>query len=416
MCGDKSRGAESLYARFALSRKIVKSVSYIKEGCMKKISMFLIFVFVFLTFSGCGGTSIYANYREVETLDLIHAVGVDKSGGEISVTACSGKGKDDIEPTLFKNTAKSLARALDELYKSSSKEDVLFYHTEHFVVGEEAAREGINKYLDYAAMAKNLRLRTNLFIVKGNTAKELITKTTKAKGSASDMLQTIKKDVDMLSEGYVYTCGEVFAALEKTGCAITLAVELVPLDECEKNGELRIAPAGYAVIKEGRVVGYADTQLARGIGILTGKMKYDIAEIPDGMGGLAVIQLTKAKIRVTPQYKEGSIISVDIEVTFDGTIEELQNPLNLEDGKTIERLSKEVALVERKRIQDALNLAQSLGADFMDLGGLVEMRTPVEFAKLITSWKDAFPEIQFNVKVDTAVNRIYNFSGPANVA
>ena len=59
---------------------------------LSKKAVILLLALSLLALPGCSGTSIYTNYHEVEDLELIRTVGVDKAANQVEVTICSGVG------------------------------------------------------------------------------------------------------------------------------------------------------------------------------------------------------------------------------------------------------------------------------------------------------------------------------------
>ena len=71
-----------------------------------------------------------------------------------------------------------------------------------------------------------MRLDTSIYIVRDLSAREFILAASEKNGAASDMLTFMKETVDKTTSGYVYTCGEITAALADNGTALVQAVKV----------------------------------------------------------------------------------------------------------------------------------------------------------------------------------------------
>lgn len=381
----------------------------------KKTAFFLTLCLLFLP--GCSGTSIYTDYHEVEDLELIRSVGVDKAANQVEITICSGVGLSGSAPKMYTNKAKTLSTALTVIQKEPVGKKMYYAHTEHFIIGEEAAREGIEEYLDYVERSPEMRLDTNMFIVKGSKAQEVITAVATEKTAAADMLHFMAEDVDQLGLGKVYNCGDVASALAKSGCALVMAIELKETkDLSEESAEQMIAPAGYAVLEDGHLVKFLSLEESHGVSILTNSMHFDSLEIPfDGEGNYITMGVEKVRASISPRYEKGEIQSVDINLEVETSITEIDRMIDLMDEKVREEIALQVAKIQKDRVEDAIKAAQEINVDFLDIGSKIEMQTPVKFQKMQQSWEDIFPDLEMNVKVKTTLTRTYDTGQPIDI-
>ena len=110
--------------------------------------MFLL-ALVCALFCSCGGTTVYYDYREIENLVIIETIGIDSSPSGVTVTVCSGTALDKTAPRIIKATAPTIAQALDAIQHDPSASSPFYSHVDHIVIGEQAAAEGVARYLDY---------------------------------------------------------------------------------------------------------------------------------------------------------------------------------------------------------------------------------------------------------------------------
>ena len=117
---------------------------------MKKILFFLIIAGLLFSLSGCNG--IYSNFREVEQLLVIQTMGLDYYQEGVSLSLASGTNSQSSSPILLHGTGISVTSAIDQILNYSQAEELFMAHIGHVVLGEEAAKNGIDKYLSYICL------------------------------------------------------------------------------------------------------------------------------------------------------------------------------------------------------------------------------------------------------------------------
>ncbi len=383
---------------------------------MKKIFALAALAALSLTLTGCSGANIYTDYHELEELELIRTIGVDLKEDKVLTTICSGVGLSGSPPQIYSGEEKALATALNMLQKEPVGKKMFYSHVEHIIVGEEAAKEGISRYLDYVERSPEMRLDTNMFIAKGSMAKDVMTKVVTDKIAAADILYYMREDVDKLGLGKVYSCGNISSSLAKNGSALVMAIELAEnMDLSEKSAEKMIKPAGYAVIKDGKLLTFLDTEQSHGVSIITNGMHFDDIEVTLEDGTRVTIGVEGTRAGFTPHFEDGELKSVDFEVEVEATITEVDAMINIEKESVRRAVADTVTEVEKARIESAISASQEMGVDFMDIGSAVELRAPVKFKKMPRSWESIFPYININVKIGTDVLRTYDTINPMNV-
>lgn len=375
---------------------------------MKKI---IIVIMSLMLLSSCSGMTFYSDYREIDQLELIRTIGIDETEGRVTVTICSGLGLEGGQPTIIKVTAETVSRALEEAQTHSLKNYASYDQVENIVLGEQAAKN-MGKYLDYAEREISLRMGIRLFVVEGGTAEELITSPQDENAGATELLESLAKSVDLISNSHVFTLGDVAADLAYDGSALVSAVRVVENGEILSGGSsVSLEASGFAVIKDGGLVCFADENAARGINILLNQFKSDILEVSDGGGGAASFRLTSAKTEIDPVFEAGVIKSVDISVRLSANIAELQNIVNIYDDEVLRFFSDELSGMEKGRIEEALKLSSDLKSDFLKIGRKINMWSPVKFSK-IENWNETLSALIFNVNVETEIARTYDIGNP----
>ena len=351
--------------------------------------------------AGCAGREAVGEYRELDQLVLVDALGVDRRGEGLVVTAAASS---EDGPIRLRAGADTVRRALAELQSYTEKQFMFYGHTRHLLLGEADAGACLERCLEFAERSDEVRLDTWLFLVRDGTAEDAVTNP--SADSVGDLLDALVKDVELLSESRVFTCGETAEALAERGCALVSAVRLTEAENIvPEDKRLTLLSAGYGVVAEGRLAAWLDTDLARGANLLMDCPGGDVIEAPDGRGGVFAVRLTGSKARFLPEYRDGEPVSLHILLELRCSLAELSEPLDLTEGETLREMEAAIAAVEGARVDRVLCLSQALGADFCGLGDGVRRASPLRFSRASVSWEEIFPALPITAEVRVKLER-----------
>ena len=375
---------------------------------MKKRLALLPLLTLALLLQGCGGGLVFGDEsREIDQLELVETLGIDaEPDGLVTVTAATDSAG---EPVLLRTSGATVSRAVREMQNYTAKKYIFYGHTSHILIGEASARENLNRSLEYLERDSDVRLNTKLCVVQDGTAEAAIRAVTADGETAGDLLASLERDVQLLSESYVFTVGEIAEQLARRGCALAAAVRLEEASHIlSREDALTIQSTGYAVIQDERLRGFLDTELARGVNLLIDRVGSDVVEAPDGTGGQFAARLTGAAARFLPEFEDGSLKCVRIEVALRCNLDEVRKPLNLYDEAVIRKLEEGIEAVEAWRVRAVLDRMQTWDCDFCDLQTRVRQAAPWRFDRMPVPWEELFPELDFAVDVTATLERTYD--------
>lgn len=143
---------------------------------MRRITALLLAGLAALTLTGCRrGPGLLPYAREIEDMELMQTLGVDRAGeGQVEVTASSGSG-DPAEgaATVVSGQAGTISAAV--LGMQGRAPPTSTSATWASSCWEELARQGVEPALDYILRDVETRLDTALYLVRGGTAGKAIT-------------------------------------------------------------------------------------------------------------------------------------------------------------------------------------------------------------------------------------------------
>lgn len=380
----------------------------------KKCAALLCALNLSLSLCACSGGSIYSNYREIEELMIVRTMGFDLSdeGIRLSVSAgASGNGADLGEngasgSSALHADAPGVSLAMGTIQDYSAREDLFFAHTSYLVVGESAARSGLDPIFSFIKRSAFMRLDVPVFVVLGGDASTLILGAENPQYSATEVLRSIERNVKKRGDCIVSSAGELSAELAASGSALICAVKLVSADAAMSDAQaLTAIPAGYAVIKDGKMVGSIPMESARVVNLLMNETGPSEISVSTG-GCTACVQFDKSSVEYSPRTENGVLCGIDVSLTlsaalieFSGSYDEVSLNAALED--TLYQWTSEV-----------LDTAAQLGCDFLRLGNTLERQSPEKLHGISTELESLLPELQYNIYVDAQIERSFDLALP----
>ena len=310
---------------------------------MRRITALLLAGLAALTLTGCRrGPGLLPYAREIEDMELMQTLGVDRAGeGQVEVTASSGSG-DPAEgaATVVSGQAGTISAAVLGMQGEGSSY-LYFGHVGQLLLGEGLARQGVEPALDYILRDVETRLDTALYLVRGGTAGKAITAAGED-GSAADRLEALAEDAGLLAGSMPRTVKDALSDLYAQGATFLPAVKA---DEA-------LTAAGYGILKGDRLAGWAEGDA-------------DVVELPLDGGGVAALRVVGARTSVRPVMDGGALTGLSLTCTLDANMAE--GNLDLRTEEVHASLEAALAQVEEARIRSALELAQELDADYLGL-------------------------------------------------
>ncbi len=391
---------------------------------MQKLIRCLAAVCALCLLCGCSGGSIYSNYRELEQLMVIQTMGfdTDSEGFELSVSSGSGSGggggsgsesggssgggqqSGASKVARLHAKAESLILAQDKIQDYSASEQLFFAHTSYIVLGSEAAKKSVAPFLDYIERSTILRLDTPLFVVNGDRASKLVLGAGGQDYDATSVLKSLERNLNQRGDCMVYSASEIVAAIDTNSCALICAIKCVNADEAIKDAkpdELTALPDGYAVIKDGRMVGHIPYDVARGVNILQNRVGPSAVEVYTD-GKKATLQLDKCSCEIKPVFKNDELRGLDIKIKLSSALAEADSEVDLD------KLQKALADEAKRWVSSVLDSSIELSCDFAQLGSTLERKEPKKLAGAGRNLSDKLSDIYYNVSVDASVDRSFD--------
>ena len=402
---------------------------------MKRFLSLLITMCALPALSGC--SSIYSNYREIQQLMVVQTMGIDREKGGVQVSMAAAAEASGGGPRRMSAQGSTITAAIDRAYKLSYEEEIFFSHVNHLLVGEAAAEEGLDAFLDYVSQSPTMRIDIPLYIVRGSTANQAVMEVGDSSKGISEVMQTVHESFASPSNSRVFTVADTINSLLRYGSALVCAVECVPSSESvspgksasaqgggEQNAQqgeeqnpqqeegqnaqdktqgetpLMAVPAGYAVIRDGKLCKFIEPEEAAAVGLLTGSLPITDITVTDMNGKDASLELNQGSAEITPVWGgKGQLKGLNIQAQVSASVLETDNWQQGSSNEYINHLTAQLESAVSQRLSSLLRTSMKLKADFLGLAGQVERKSPENYRLMSQRFSELLPGLELQITV-----------------
>ena len=398
---------------------------------MKRGLSLLIIICMLLSLSGCSG--IYSNFRELERLLVIQTMGIDFAEEGVGISLASGAKSDGSSPVRLFSTGVSVTSAVAHILSYSQEQELFLSHTSHVMLGEEAAKNGINGYLSYICRSPNLRTDIPLYIVKGGTAQEAVMQVGDGSKGISEVLEAVRANVDERGDSKAFSASDLLRDLERNGSGLVCAIECSPSiqeggtkqeggsgsssgtdsaespdstggsgsgEEKQEKQALTAAAVGYGVIRGDRLCAYIDKEQAIGVGLLLNIVGISDIVVKDRYATPVTLELDQGSSEIKPVWAEdGSLEMLDIQIKAAANIAEIGGGGHFSEPDYEDYLTAQLETAVSERVSSVIQLSKTLQADFLGLGNIVEMDDAEKYRALGGDFASLLPGLTVRISV-----------------
>ena len=402
---------------------------------MKRFLSLLITMCALPALSGC--SSIYSNYREIQQLMVVQTMGIDREKGGVQVSMAAAAEASGGGPRRMSAQGSTITAAIDRAYKLSYEEEIFFSHVNHLLVGEAAAEEGLDAFLDYVSQSPTMRIDIPLYIVRGSTANQAVMEVGDSSKGISEVMQTVHESFASPSNSRVFTVADTINSLLRYGSALVCAVECVPSSESvspgksasaqgggEQNAQqgeeqnpqqeegqnaqdktqgetpLMAVPAGYAVIRDGKLCKFIEPEEAAAVGLLTGSLPITDITVTDRNGKNASLELNQGGAEITPVWGgKGQLKGLNIQAQVSASVLETDNWQQGSSNEYINHLTAQLESAVSQRLSSLLRTSMKLKADFLGLAGQAERKSPENYRLMSQRFSELLPGLELQITV-----------------
>lgn len=372
---------------------------------MKKIILSL---FILFTLSGCW------NYKELNEYSIVSGVAIDKKGDEYETSILisnspknnsSDSNASETQVVVYSGKGDSIFEALKDIGLISPKE-LYFGSFSVLVISEEVAKDGINNVIDFFVRYPNTRKNFYVVLSKDTKAKDTLKIITPLTAFPSQNITDNVRNTTNL-QGIISSINfnDLLSTILRDGVDLTINCIKIEGDEKEGSSKENLEssePETYTklgnlgIFKDDKLVDWADHDESLGINIINNRISEMFFELKF-KDGYVVVDSTSFSSNVSVELKNNKPV-VNVDLSGEARIIEVNGDVNLENSKVIEQLQKKANNKLKKQVNKAIDLAVKNKTDIFGFGQMFYRKYPDYYKSLKKEWDNNLDDIKVNIK------------------
>jgi spore germination protein KC len=353
-------------------------------------------------------------------LDVANDDGVEFSGQIVipSNIQTQGGGGGTMQKGFFTISAKgnNLSDSLQNI-QSKLPREAFSGQRRVIIFGEQFARRGLKRELDNSQRRAEVSLRTDVFVIKGATAKKAL--------SVSNPLEkppitaTLGEHEQSGGRGNTAYLDLLMAA---TSDGLRPSIPVLEFSSSQDGGKKGKADsanppllrmAGIAIFdKNLKMQGILNMEENRHMLWVMGIQKTLTIGVKKKDVN-ASLTLDKLSSKIEPHISKNQQITFTITLKGDGSLKENNSGLDVRYPNNLKRLEKEFEKISQKQVQQTVTKVQKeYGLDIFGLGEVIHRKNPNQWKLLKHDWDKNFSKATIIVKTDLRIKEI-GMDGPS---
>ncbi len=385
----------------------------------------LVLLAFFLAAPALAGCSFPAQYP-IEDVQNILVAGLDTDGEDIVLSALvdtispgGESGKEQIGYKLYVEKGKTVFEAKRNFHTYTDKR-LSLYHTKYIVIGEEAARDGIDRLLAYFCEDNESRLLFRLVVAKGMTAKDFLQQANSEQNSLAGYLDTLFEEYSRTGKSreihlinyviyrempwqsvYIPTAGIYTNPMEPTDSS---GGEATGSGKQDMEKGMLVKLEGFALFDEDRLAGFLDGRGAQGLDIINNDFSSANITVTDKTGMNAALEIMKSSAKILPDFDS---MSATVKVKVIANLVEYQTDEEVFDAEYIDYLEEQLDTHIKSIIDNSIKTMQEYRTDAAFIGDTFYHKDPVAWQDIKDDWKSVFAGMDINVEIDSEIQCTY---------
>ena len=374
---------------------------------------FFIILLLSLLISGC------YDYREINDLAIVSAIGIDKNENEYKVIAqivntqkSQNKNSDFI---IYSSDDKSIQTAYNKITNEASKK-LYVNHLNIIVISEEVAKDGISNILDIISRDSDFRAEVPIIISK-TTSEELLktvtSLTTLNSNSIRDTIINNQKYIGETSEVKFLDFISNYLSRKKDNFLPTFFVNN-PTEKSKNfedllntETETKVEFFSNAVFKNDKLIGYLNDEENIGVNLIQNNAKTTLINIKCDDENYMSLKITNISSELS--YKDK--LKFNLEFKGQALLTELNCDIDLNKEKEIKKLEKKVNKYLKKIFNKTFNnINTNFNSDIFGFQDLIFKKNPKYYNKI----KETFYEKEIN-KIEIKINSNVKITSHGNL-
>jgi spore germination protein KC len=390
---------------------------------IKKILLLVMVGNCIVMLSGCWSS------KEITELMIVTGMGIDRDSdtGEYKVTVqiinpgeiASQTKTERLEVTTYQTTGESIYEVMRR-FSTKVPRKMYLAHIQLVIFGEELAKEGIGKTLDF--ISRNHEFRTDFFILvsKNGKAEDVLNVLTPTEASPSVSLYS---SINVSEKIWAPTKGvhldELLNTLVSEGKHPVLTGVEVRGDK-ERGDTVssleQIKPAavtkitGFAAFRNDKLVGWLTENESKGYNYIINNIKSTVGSIPCEDSGIIALDVKKIKTDLKTNVKSGKP-SITIKTNIEADLGEIQCDMDLSKTSVIKQIEEDAAKQVQSLMEHSITKAkEEFKSDIFGFGETIHRQNPKAWKKLKGNWDETFQDLEISFDMNYEIRRIGTIS------
>lgn len=381
----------------------------------------IIIVFSTLLLTGCW------DYRELEDLAIVSSIGIDIEEDQINVSAQiinskkvstnsqGGGGSEEASSFVYQKSAPTIREAITKMVLESPKK-LYLGHMDLLIIGEEAAKKGINDFID--------------FFMRDFEARKIFTTVVAKDAKAIDVLKIVQPLESVTGKSIHYSFeattryygafsnasfDEIIACRFTEGRHPTIvAVEIRgPIEEAtnsdnikETESKTKIAIIGAGVLKNDKLIEYIGENESVYYSMVRSKVQTTTVSFKcddKNNYGNIVIDGLKVSLNVEPST---NIPHAEVTMSGEAALTECNCKIDLEVPENIKKIEDMINKKMKNEMKQMISKIQKFNTDIFGYGEFLYRNHYQYWNKQKKKWNEIFPKIETTIKSNIKVIRI----------
>ncbi|PMC40511.1 Ger(x)C family spore germination protein [Bacillus sp. UMB0899] len=376
----------------------------------------LIIICMLLFTSGCWSK------KDLNELAIVTAIGIDKSEDGYSVSIqvlnpselAGNTSSGRTEVVRFIKSGETVMEALRKLTTDTPRR-IYLAHLREVVFGEELARDGIGKALDFLSRDHEMRTDFYITVAKGSTAADILNiQTAIEKVPANKLFNALENSENVWAAAKTVKLDELINSVVSKGKEPVLT-GIYHYGNAEVGSSIEnvhnVSPETglrldyLAVFKKDKLIGWLNMDESKGFNYITDNIKNTVLTT-ESEGGKVTIETLRSKTKVKGKVVKGKPV-IDISISPEGNIADVESNIDLSKPENIEKLEKGYSENVKEKVQTSIQKVQTeFQSDIFGFGEAIHRADPKAWKTLEKNWDEHFTNLDVQVHVKADIRRL----------
>ena len=395
---------------------------------MRIITVCIIVLFVCLS-----GKSLIPRREEIEDMEILKFIGLDYNENEErekkaslsfviekeEANEDSSNGPSKTSQQIMNSKASSFSEASRKMQFYTDK-NITGSHIKYFLVGEDGVKNDIDKLIDEISKDREIRLSSNIFLIKDSSAEDFLKEVVAADYKLCDILDSIKdKNEEKTIVKYLSISELLSGKLSDSGVYLIPTLKVDGKNDYitnikEEEGKIsdldkHVQIYGYGIMKDNKFIDYLDNREAIIYNMIVNKSEGGNIDIECEDDNIISFDIRDIVTSYDFKFDEKEKIKeIQLKVEFRSNFAEVETYEDITISENIEKYQKYQEEKVKKQVDDLITKSKRLNVDIFNIGEKLNLMHPYKFRKIKSIWDTEYGNLNIKASVNVSIDRTYD--------